>query len=53
MIFYTPSFSLYIGISGNVLNTGSKTITMHDIVIGLVINILEFGLSVEKTTSLI
>ena len=31
----------------------SKTILMHDIVIGLVINILEFGLSVENMASLL
>ena len=31
----------------------SKTIAMHDIVIGLVINILEFGLCVDKMASLI
>ena len=29
----------------------SKSIAMHDIVIGLVINILEFGLCVEKMVS--
>lgn len=31
----------------------SKSVIMHDIVTGLVINILEFGLSVERVASLI